>query len=43
MVKEMIKMMKTCCGKIIASKLYCAIATWLWIALQDPVKREVYL
>ncbi|XP_026817930.1 protein abnormal spindle-like isoform X2 [Rhopalosiphum maidis] len=39
MVKDLIKMMKTCCGKISAKKLYCSIATWLWIALQDPEKK----
>ncbi|XP_022160068.1 protein abnormal spindle-like isoform X2 [Myzus persicae] len=39
MVKDLIKMMKTCCGKISSKKLYCSIATWLWIALQDPEKK----
>lgn len=42
-VKELIKMMKTCCGKIIAYKLYCTIGTWFWIALQDPVKKQASL
>lgn len=41
MVKDLIKMMKTCCGKICTNKLYCSIATWLWIALQDPEKKHV--
>lgn len=41
MVKDLIKMMKTCCGKISSNKLYCTIATWVWIALQDPVKKNV--
>lgn len=41
MVKDLIKMMKTCCGKIGSNKLYCTIATWLWIALLDPVKKNV--
>lgn len=41
MVKDLIKMMKTCCGKVCANKLYCTIATWLWIALQDPDKKFV--
>lgn len=41
LVKELIKMMKTCCGKTIAKKLYCSIATWFWIALQDPKKKLV--
>ncbi|XP_060855887.1 protein abnormal spindle-like [Metopolophium dirhodum] len=39
MVKDLIKMMKTCCGKISSKKLYCSIATWIWIALQDPEKK----
>ncbi|KAF0764759.1 protein abnormal spindle-like isoform X1 [Aphis craccivora] len=39
MVKDLIKMMKTCCGKVSSKKLYCSIATWLWIALQDPEKK----
>lgn len=42
MVKELIKMMKTTCGKYGATyKLYCSIATWMWIALQDPQKKQV--
>lgn len=42
MVKELIKMMKTSCGKFGATnKLYCSIATWIWIALQDPEKKRV--
>ncbi|XP_050531513.1 protein abnormal spindle isoform X2 [Daktulosphaira vitifoliae] len=41
MIKELIKMMKTSCGKIGASKLYCSIATWLWIAMQDPEKKKI--
>ncbi|VVC41764.1 Hypothetical protein CINCED_3A009489 [Cinara cedri] len=40
MVKELIKIMKTCCGKISANKLYCSLATWLWVALQDPKKKQ---
>ncbi|VVC38206.1 Hypothetical protein CINCED_3A000313 [Cinara cedri] len=43
-VKELIKMMKTSCGKFGATyKLYCSIATWIWIALQDPQKKQVIL
>lgn len=41
MVKDLIKVMKTCCGKISTYKLYCSIATWIWIALQDPEKKHV--
>lgn len=44
MFKELIKMMKSCCGKFgTAKKLYCSIATWIWIALQDPKKKLVSL
>ncbi|XP_025421851.1 protein abnormal spindle-like isoform X3 [Sipha flava] len=41
-VKDLIKMLKTCCGKICSNKLYCSVATWLWIALQDP-KKKLYI
>lgn len=41
MVVDLIKIMKTCCGKICANKLYCSIASWIWIALQDPEKKLV--
>lgn len=35
-------MMKTSCGKFgAATKVYCSIATWIWIALQDPEKKRV--
>jgi len=42
MVKELIKMMKMSCGKFgSANKLFCLIATFIWIALQDPEKKRV--
>jgi len=42
MVKELIKMMKMSCGKFgSANKLFCLIATFIWIALQDPEKKQV--
>lgn len=42
MLKELTKMMKSCCGKFgAAKKVYCSIATWIWIALQDPKKKPV--
>ncbi|XP_050438518.1 protein abnormal spindle isoform X3 [Adelges cooleyi] len=41
MVKDLIKIMKTSCGKIGANKLYCSISTWLWIVLQDPEKKRI--
>lgn len=40
-VTDLIRMLKTCCGKIGTNKLYCSVATWLWIALQDPEKKHV--
>lgn len=42
MVKELIKMMKMSCGKFgSANKLFCLIATLIWIVLQDPKKKQV--
>jgi len=44
MVSELIKIMKTNCGKFgDKNKLYCLIATWIWIALQDLKKRLVII
>ncbi|XP_060849151.1 abnormal spindle-like microcephaly-associated protein homolog [Rhopalosiphum padi] len=43
MVKELIKMMKMSCGKFgSANKLFCLIATFIWIALQDPEKKRYF-
>ncbi|CAI6348354.1 unnamed protein product [Macrosiphum euphorbiae] len=43
MVKELIKMMKMSCGKFgSANKLFCLIATLIWIVLQDPKKKQYF-
>lgn len=40
--KLMIKIMKSSCGKFgSANDLYCSIATWFWIALQDAERKLV--
>lgn len=43
MIKELIKMMKMSCGKFgSANKLFCLIATLIWIVLQDPEKKQYF-